>query len=283
LNIRVSFPQFLFEKIEKSWKEECLAVCYACNAPAPLVLRVNRLKTTKQELIRRLLASNIEAKELEDDAIYLPRRINFCVLPEFSEGLFEVQDLGSQCVAHCVQAIPGQSVLDYCAGSGGKSLAIAVTLENKGQLFLHDIRQKALLEAKKRLRRAGVGNAQIVSHLPRLKGRMDWVLTDVPCSGSGTLRRNPDMKWKITEELLQRLVAEQRQIFAEALIFLKPKGHIVYATCSLLREENDEQVDYFLSHHPLKLDRIFRSAPHISPMDGFFAAVFHKDCSSTTT
>ena len=174
------------------------------------------------------------------------KRINFFELEEFKAGFFEVQDEGSQLMADLVDAAPGQSVLDYCAGSGGKTLAFAPKMQEKGQIFLHDIRPFALQEARKRLRRAVIQNAQIVlpdhQNLKRLKKKMHWVLVDVPCTGTGTMRRNPDMKWNFTRETLERLMGQQRTIFEKALSFMRPDGRIVYATCSLLKESKSGSV-----------------------------------------
>jgi 16S rRNA C967 or C1407 C5-methylase (RsmB/RsmF family) len=195
--------------------------------------------------------------------------------------LFEVQDEASQLIADLVAAVPGDHVLDFCAGSGGKSLAIAPRMGCKGQLYLHDVRPAVLREAKKRLYRAGIQNAQILphdaSHKRSLKEVMDWVLVDAPCTGTGTLRRNPDMKWKFEESTLNRLIDEQRSIFREALNFVKPKGKIVYATCSVLPMENEWQAEFFEQNFGLKrLEPSFSSSPKKGGMDGFFGVVFTK-------
>jgi 16S rRNA (cytosine(967)-C(5))-methyltransferase len=279
LYIQVSFPQNLYQALEATFGPKTPSICRACNKPAPIVLRVNSLKTTKEVLCELLRAQGIEVEDVQSmpSAVRLLRRVNLFSLPEFKAGYFEVQDAGSQMVADLVGAQPGQSVLDFCAGAGGKTLAFGPKLQNKGQIYLHDIREQALLEAKKRLKRAGIQNFQIVHpgeerKLKALKKRMDWVLVDAPCSGTGTLRRNPDMKWKFSSEMVLRLVAEQRQIFSEAVSYLKPGGTIVYATCSLLKEENEDQCDYFLKNYPLTLAGTpFRSCPVSGGMDGFFA------------
>jgi 16S rRNA C967 or C1407 C5-methylase (RsmB/RsmF family) len=213
--------------------------------------------------------------------ITFQKKINFFELPEFKEGLFEVQDEGSQLLAFLVKAKPGQQVLDYCAGSGGKTLAFAPSMQNKGQIFLHDVRPKALLECRKRLRRAGIQNAQTVAHdspkLSKLKKKMDWVLVDAPCTGTGTLRRNPDMKWKFSQEILSRLIGQQRMIFEKALSYMRPEGRIVYATCSILQEENQEQIEHFLKTYSLELEgETFQTFPALGGMDGFFGAILKK-------
>ena len=203
-------------------------------------------------------------------------------LPEFRDGFFEIpKDEGSQLVASLIQAKSGDQILDYCSGSGGKALAFAPGMGGKGQVYLHDIRLPALAQAKQRLKRAGVQNVQFLPpghlKLPQLKNKMNWVLADVPCSGSGTLRRNPEMKWKIDQALLDRLTEEQRTIFGEALAYLHPEGKIVYATCSVLPEENLDQVKYFIDKFNLQLEgEPLSILPTEGGMDGFFAAVFRK-------
>ena len=184
-------------------------------------------------------------------------------------------------LAQLIQVKPGQQVLDYCAGSGGKTLAFAPMMQGKGQIYVHDIRPFALQEARKRLKRAGVQNHQILlptsPHLAKLKKKMNWVLVDTPCSGTGTLRRNPDMKWKFDEEMLARLVGQQRMIFEKALSFLHPNGRIVYATCSLLKEENQAQVNHFLTTYSLAVeDDLFQTLPTLGGMDGFFGVVLKR-------
>lgn len=281
--IRVSCPQTLYECLSSSHGEaKARDLCLICNTPAPATVRVNTLKTTKQELLLRWKKSGFQISPTEkaSDGIVFHKKIHFFSLPEFKEGLFEVQDEGSQLLAALVQAEPGQQVLDYCAGSGGKALAFAPRMQNKGQIFLHDIRPRALMESRKRLRRAGIQNAQVIhpedSQLKKLKKRMDWVLVDAPCSGTGTLRRNPDMKWKFSEEMLLRLLGQQRTIFEKALSFLKPGGRIVYATCSLLKEENQEQTNHFVKTYDLEIVEEFISLPVEGGMDGFYGAVLRK-------
>ena len=283
-HVRVSFPEPLYQKFCATYGEETDELCRACNEPAPIVLRANGLKTTREVLLHALRKHGLSVEEdpATPLAIRLLKRVNLCALPEFAEGLFEIQDAGSQSVADLVQAQPGDSVLDFCAGAGGKTLCFAPRLQNQGQIFLHDVRLEALFEAKRRLRRAGIQNAQTILHtdtnrLSPLLGRMDWVLVDVPCSGTGTLRRNPDLKWKCTPAVVDRLVEEQRLIFDQALSYLGPRGTIIYVTCSLLREENDDQLQHFLSVHQLTVvGEPFRSRPRRGMMDGFFAAVLRR-------
>ena len=282
LHIRCSFPKPLFDMLVDSMGEEStVAFCLASNEPAPTTVRVNSLKANRDELLSRWKDDyQVRACSHSPSGIVFEKKVNFYVMPEFKQGFFEVQDEASQQVAAMVEATPGDHVLDYCAGSGGKTLAFAPILEGKGQIYLHDIRWRALKEAKVRLKRAGIQNAQTLEadqpQLKKLKKRMDWVLVDAPCSGTGTLRRNPDMKWKFEPEMVQRLVGEQRTIFERALSYVKPEGRIVYATCSVLADENDRQVTHFLNTYP-SLELVgepFRTTPTPGAADGFFAASF---------
>lgn len=282
-HIRCSFPKYLFELLLDYYGEEkTLDICLASNLPAPTTVRVNSIKTTRSALIEKLGGNfSITKTEHSEWGINFRDRVNFRALDEFKEGLFEVQDEGSQLVASLVAAKPGDLILDYCAGAGGKTLSFAPKLEGKGQIYLHDIRERPLIEAKKRLKRAGIENGQILPsdapHLKSLKGKMDWVLVDLPCSGSGTLRRNPDLKWKFSPEMLKRLIQQQREIFSEALSFLSPKGKIVYATCSILSQENEDQIKFFIENHDLELVAPpFNSLPTKGGMDGFFGAVLQR-------
>jgi 16S rRNA (cytosine967-C5)-methyltransferase len=280
LHIRLSFPKVLFDLIIKSHGlEKGSDLCRISNQPAPTSVRANLLKTTREALIEKWNSLyEVSCCKYSDVGIVFHKKINFFSLPEFKAGLFEVQDEGSQLLSKLVKPTPGELVMDYCAGSGGKTLAFAPEMNNKGQIYLHDIRPHILEECRKRLRRAGLQNAQTVlaedPKLKKLKKQMDWVLVDAPCTGTGTMRRNPDMKWNFNQEMLTRLVGQQRMIFEKALSFLKPAGHIVYATCSILNEENHEQLDHFMKTYKLEVaGDIFQSFPCEKGMDGFFGAV----------
>lgn len=273
-HVRVSFPKFLYEMLLDTYgSEKANKLCLALNEQAPTTVRANLLKTSRDTLIKKLSNFSVHPTEHSPSGITFSKKINFLAMSEFKDGLFEVQDEGSQLLAFMVKANPGDHVLDMCAGSGGKSLAIAPSMKEKGQLYLHDIRKNTLLGAKKRLKRAGVQNAQIIfpEKIKSLKGKMDWVLVDAPCSGTGSLRRNPAMKWKLTPEIIENLIETQREIFKEALQFLKPGGHIVYATCSILSCENEDQIAHFVKEHNLKCKEKFQSLPESGKMDGFFA------------
>jgi 16S rRNA (cytosine967-C5)-methyltransferase len=282
-HIRVSFPKLFYQLLSESLGEEkAFQFCLSCNEPAPTTVRVNLLKTTRDALLESWQQRyKVSPCRYSAVGIRFQEKINFFGMEEFKKGYFEIQDEASQLIAGLIAIEPGMRFLDYCAGSGGKSLAVAPRLGGSGQLFLHDVRPQVLLEARKRLKRAGIQNAQpLRADSPNkrvLKLKMDWVLVDAPCTGTGTLRRNPDMKWKFDHQMLQRVVQEQRQIFSEAFTYLKPGGHIVYATCSVLPQENQQQVAYFLERFPLEqVDAPFSSFPTTGEMDGFFGIVFKK-------
>ncbi len=279
---RLGVPETLFEELAADYgKPEARRLCRILNTQAPVTVRINPLKTTRDSLLSRWAEHGAAPCEQTPHGIRFPKRLPLFSFPEFKEGLFEVQDEGSQRVASLVAANPGETILDFCSGSGGKSLAFAPGMGGKGQIYLHDIRLHALQEAKKRFRRAGIQNAQFLppghSQFSRLKNKCDWVLIDVPCSGSGTLRRNPDQKWNFDAPMLERLVQTQRQIAEAALPFVKPGGKLVYATCSILSKENQSQIAFFLNTYPLRLAHPLLSLlPEEGGADGFFAAVFQK-------
>ncbi|MBA3957544.1 MAG: RsmB/NOP family class I SAM-dependent RNA methyltransferase [Parachlamydiaceae bacterium] len=282
-HIRLSFPICLLDHIERSHGiEKAEELCLISNYPAPTTIRVNTIKTTRDQLFTKWQSLySISPCKYSENGITFQKKISLFSLPEFRDGLFEMQDEGSQALSYLVQAQPGQQVLDYCGGSGGKTLAFAPQMQGKGQIFIHDIRKHALMEAQKRLRRAGIQNAQTVpENDPRLKGmkkKMHWVLVDAPCTGTGTMRRNPDMKWRFTDETLPRLLGQQRTIFEKALSYLRPDGKIVYGTCSILREENEEQVAHFMKTYDLEMvGSPFQSLPTHGGMDGFYGVVLQK-------
>ena len=281
-HIRVSFPKTLYDFLAKTLGEEkALDYCLVCNEAAPTTVRVNSMKTSRSALLKKWEGLfDVSPTTHSSLGIVFHKKINFFALPEFKEGLFEVQDEGSQLLAELMEVKPGDHVLDFCSGSGGKSLAFAPRMQEKGQIYLHDIRESILFEAKKRLKRAGIQNAQLLSHTDakksKLKGKMDWVLVDAPCSGSGTLRRNPDMKWKFEIETIDHLLLEQRTIFENALTFLKKEGKIVYATCSVFPQENEHQVAFFEKKFSLRTLKKHTSFPKKGGMDGFFGAILTR-------
>lgn len=283
-HVSVSFPKWLFDKFIHQWGEKkAIEIALVLNEQAPSAIRANLLKTTRDKLLEDLKPLYpVRPSPLSKAGILFEKRVNFFQIPSFLEGHFEVQDEGSQLIGELVQVKPGDHVLDYCSGSGGKTLAFAPAMQGKGQIYLHDVRKRALLEAKKRLNRAGIQNVQMIpsddKRLKTMKGRMDWILVDAPCSGTGTLRRNPDMKWRLKGEDIERLVLEQREIFEKALSYLKPQGTIVYATCSLMNEENEEQSHFFEKQFNLKqVAPPLILLPTPNGPDGFYAAVFKRN------
>lgn len=283
--VRASLPDELFEALQRSYPEKAFEIALEFNEPAPTTLRVNPDKTSREELIEELSPFEPEKTLLSPLGITLKKKGALFGLDAFKAGKFEMQDEASQIVGLKVEAKPGQRVLDFCAGSGGKTLAFAHKMKGQGQIYLHDIRKGILFQAKKRLKRAGIQNGQIIhfteeEKLKALKGFFDWVLVDAPCSGSGTYRRNPDMKSRFSASMLKNLVIEQRAILERALNFLKPKGRLLYATCSLFKEENEEQIAYFCEKMNLEVEgEIFKSIPKKGQMDGLFAAVLKRKSS----
>ncbi len=282
-HVRISFPKALFEMISEQYGEEnALEICLNSNQRAPLTIRVNQLKCTRDALFEKWNDQfDIVKTESAPYGITINERMQLFQLPEFKKGCFEVQDEGSQLIGEIIQAKPGEHILDYCAGSGGKTLAFAPGMQGTGQIYLHDKRKRALIEAKKRLCRAGIENAQIIefgsAKLKKLEGKIDAVLLDVPCSGSGTLRRNPDLKWRFDKSDFQQLLQKQADILNQTARYVKPGGRLIYATCSLLTEENEKQIEQFINEHPFKVAQpYFKSLPTPGGMDGFFAAVLQK-------
>mmetsp|Transcript_4790 Transcript_4790/g.13343 ORF Transcript_4790/g.13343 Transcript_4790/m.13343 type:complete len:384 (+) Transcript_4790:146-1297(+) len=283
-HVRCSFPKELFARMEGSLGTKAAReVCDVLNEPAMTFLRVNTARIPRDKVFSFLSARSVPVEKTLNSkmGLLLASKQKLLELPEYKLGYFEIQDESSQLIAQQVDAKPGELAMDFCAGSGGKTLAIAPKMLNKGHVFMHDNRDMKLFEAKKRLRRAGIANYTLLPPmhplLPKLRGRMDWVLVDAPCSQTGALRRNPDMKWAYSDERLWQWVAQQREIFEAALKYVKDGGKIVYATCSTLDEENAQQVRFFcekfglyLSHPPL------HALPQTKGMDGFFCATMER-------
>ena len=251
---------------------------------APIDLRVNTLKTDRGRALRALEPFGPHASDLLPDAIRIAapaaseRASAVETAPEFEKGWFEVQDLGSQWAASMAGGIKGGQVLDLCAGGGGKTLALAAAMANTGQLHAYDSDARRLTDTVRRSRRAGVRNLQVRSPihsgaLADLEGRMDLVFVDAPCTGSGTWRRHPDTKWRLTAEQMARRAAEQDAALRAAAIFAKPGGRVLYVTCSLFAEENEDRVAGFLADNPdFRRSREQRITPLRDGADGFYAA-----------
>jgi len=255
--VRESVPDWLYQLgLEELGAARWQACLTGLNEQAPVVLRANRLKTTLDELKAELARENIETDIVPGlaDALVLNERKNVFTSESFKLGLFEVQDGASQHVAPLLQPEPGQRVIDGCAGAGGKSLHLAALMKNKGKIIALDVHQGKLEELRKRSSRAGcdVIETRVIESsktVKRMEKTADRVLLDVPCSGLGVLRRNPDSKWKLEPADIPRLHALQAEILESYSEMLKPGGRLVYATCSVLPSENMKQVEAFLEKH----------------------------------
>lgn len=281
--IEHSIPDWLAETLEKelgkNWEKEMNSL----NEQAPTILRTNRLKTTPKHLISELKEENVESFEIRgfEDAIQLQEKKNVFLTSAFKEGFFEVQDAASQKIGEFLDVKPGMRVVDACAGAGGKTLHIAAKMENKGQIIALDIHAWKLAELKRRAKRAGAHNIEIREItdnkvIKRLHEKADRVLIDAPCSGLGVLKRNPDAKWKIDQDFIDRIKTEQQQILQDYAKMVKKGGKLVYATCSILPSENNEQVEKFLKNNPdfklIKQESIFPSEGY----DGFYMALIER-------
>jgi 16S rRNA (cytosine967-C5)-methyltransferase len=266
------------ELLGEKWDKEIETL----NQEADVVLRVNTLKTTREQLMKRLADDGIESYMPKGykDALVLEKRQNIFKHPAFKEGLFEIQDASSQLVATALEVEPGMRVIDACAGSGGKSLHLAALMQNKGRILSMDLEEWKLKNTKLRARRNGIsiiepkvieGNKTI----KRLKESADRVLLDVPCSGLGVLKRNPDTKWKLTPESIEKVQAIQQDILQNYASMVKPGGLLVYATCSILPTENEMQVEKFLASENGKNFELVEDQKVLaqeSGYDGFYIA-----------
>jgi 16S rRNA (cytosine967-C5)-methyltransferase len=286
LSVRVSIPDWLEEEgiqqFGKEWENEIVAM----NNPAPLILRCNSLKTNPTQLSKELSKINIAHKVVEKttpDAIILDQRTNVFSTELFKNGLFEVQDLASQLVAQQLQLQTGLRVIDACAGAGGKTLHISSLMQNKGQIIALDKEEYKLNELKKRAIRAGATNIVVKpiensKTIKRLYDSADRLLLDVPCSGLGVLRRNPDAKWKLKPEFIENIKVVQQEIIQNYSKMLKNGGIMVYATCSIMPTENNLQVQKFLSNNTdFKLLSEIKTSPQVDNMDGFYMATLKKN------
>ena len=278
----------LKERFGKNFMREMQALL----EPAPLDLRVNPLKATREAILAELKKLNLKAEPcpLSPFGIRIALRPNLSALPMLKEGLVEIQDEGSQMVALAVDAKPGMRVVDFCAGAGGKTLAIAAQMNNKGRITACDVLAKRLERSTERFRRAGLHNIETKAlkderdpWVKKHKGDFDRVLVDAPCSGVGAWRRNPDARWRSLGPGLEALVPLQASILESAGRLVKAGGRLIYATCSLLPEENERQVEKFLAAHedfkmvPYKGEETYLSlTPAQHNTDGFFAAVMER-------
>lgn len=283
---RESIPDWMDElgekELGKKWDKEIAAL----NKQADVVLRVNTLKTTVEALQNELSDLEIETETIKGypDALKLKERSNVFLTDAFKNGLFEVQDASSQKVAAMLDPKPGMRVIDACAGAGGKSLHIATMMENKGQLIAMDIYENKLNELKRRARRNDIFNIETrvidsTKVIKKLIEKADKVLIDAPCSGLGVLRRNPDAKWKLQPEFLDKIRATQKDLLESYSRMVKPGGDLVYATCSILPSENELQVKAFLASEAGKDFTLLneeRILPSKSGYDGFYISLLQK-------
>jgi 16S rRNA (cytosine967-C5)-methyltransferase len=308
LAIEFSFPEWIVrEWIKQFGTEETARLCSAMNTPAPLTLRVNSLKTTVEDCQQALEKEGVktERTQFSPFGLQVAKRMNIFQLQSFRDGLFEVQDEGSQLLPLLVDPKPSSKVIDACAGGGGKSLELAALMKNRGEIFALDINTFRLDGLRKRVRRSGVDTIRIrpvaAGDIPsELLGFADNVLIDAPCSGLGTIRRNPGLKWSVTEQTVAELHAKQLSILSLYAQCVKPNGRLVYATCTMMSAENENVIDTFLQLHPeftlvppavvlerynlvenpfgtsLVTGKFMKLFPHLHGTDGFFAAVLQR-------
>lgn len=303
LNLRTNLPAWLLECwVAQFGEAQTLQLAEALNQPAPLDLRVNTLKATREQVMAELAEAPIACTPTPFAPLGLRilKKPALQNLPLFKSGAIEVQDEGSQLLAQIVGAKRGELVIDFCAGAGGKTLALGALMRNTGRLYAFDIAEKRLAKLKPRLARSGLSNVHpvLIAHekdakIKRMAGKADRVLVDAPCSGMGTLRRNPDVKWRQHLEDIGELNVKQSAILDSAARLVKAGGRLVYATCSLLEQENEAIISAFLAAHPefsltpmsavleeqkiaLEMGDYLKLMPHIHQTDGFFAAVLTR-------
>ena len=306
--IKYSLPQWIFDELKKTYEASQLEkVLESLASPSYIDLRINLMKEKNRDVIMDNLKNNLNLNEKKIQStpfspigIRLPRGTQIQDLKIFKDGLIEVQDEGSQLLSYLVDANRNHMVADFCAGAGGKTLGIAALMSGSGRLYAFDVSDKRLMNLKKRFKRSGLSN--VVSHLiknendiriKRLKGKFDRVLVDSPCSGLGTIRRNPDLKWKHDLSTLTELQEKQFNILQAASRLCKPNGRVIYATCSFMPEENEDVVNRFINDNnnfkiidvqpildkyqiPMKMDTFFKVRFNEHNMDGFYAAILEK-------
>ncbi|MEP0329842.1 MAG: RsmB/NOP family class I SAM-dependent RNA methyltransferase [Anderseniella sp.] len=261
LHIRANIPEWLMPSFVKAFGDDAVRQGEALGVRAPVDIRANLLKTTREKLLGQLAKFDAVEAPFAPDAIRievpegLKRTPNLEAEPSFQRGAFEIQDAASQIAARMCAVDAGHQVADICAGAGGKTLALASAMGNKGQIHAWDADKNRLKPIIARLGRAGVHSVQVIpadepEKLDDIAGRMDRVLVDAPCSGSGSWRRKPDAKWRLTQESLVNRGDDQRAVLARAAPLVKPDGRLIYVTCSLLPEENTDQIEAFLASNP---------------------------------
>jgi 16S rRNA (cytosine967-C5)-methyltransferase len=281
--ISQSIPDWLNElgksQLGDAWPNEIAAL----NKTADFIIRTNTLKITRANLLKELVKLDIKVEPLTDypDAIRIVKRANLFSTQLFKAGMFEVQDASSQKVAAFLDVKPGMHVIDACAGAGGKTLHLSSLMQSKGRIISMDTEAWKLDELRKRAKRAGAQNIEtrVIDDktISKLKNSADRVLLDVPCSGLGVIRRNPDAKWKLKPEFINNIMQTQQQILGEYSEMVKPGGYLVYATCSILPSENNHQVEQFLKNNSIfELVKQEIVSPFSCGFDGFFMALLKK-------
>jgi 16S rRNA (cytosine967-C5)-methyltransferase len=303
LRIRLNLPDWIVEALSVRFESEELAqLAAALNYPAPLDLRTNPLKANRDQVLAALQEAGIDAgaTPFAPLGVRVAGKPALTKLKLFEDGWIEVQDEGSQLLCSLVAPRRGEMIVDFCAGAGGKTLALGAAMRSTGRLYAFDVSERRLAKLKPRLARSGLSNVHPVlidsehdSKIKRLAGKIDRVLVDVPCSGLGTLRRNPDLKWRQSTAALAELAPKQASILGNAARLVKPGGRLVYATCSMLDAENEAVVAAFLADHPdfslvpagkvlaeqrigLEMGDYLSLWPHRHATDGFFAAVLER-------
>jgi len=283
---RESIPDWMDEigeqELGAKWEKELKAL----NEQAPVVLRTNTLKISRDKLRSVLEDEEIDTEFIKGypDALQLTERKNVFTSDAFKNGFFEVQDASSQLVANFLEVQPGQRVVDTCAGAGGKTLHLSALMQNKGQIIAMDIYGNKLKELKRRAKRAGAHNIEprtieSTKDIKKLHSKADRVLIDAPCSGLGVLSRNPDAKWKLQPEFLDSIRQTQSEILESYSKMVKPGGKLVYATCSILPSENQKQVEHFLTTETGKNFSFIKDKKilsHQSGYDGFYMALLER-------
>ncbi|MDI9408204.1 MAG: RsmB/NOP family class I SAM-dependent RNA methyltransferase [Candidatus Pacebacteria bacterium] len=305
--VQSEMPDWFLQRFKSQYPEADATARASLNHPAAMDLRVNRLRGDRERALAEIKAIGVSAAatELSPLGIRVGGRPALARYPLFQSGLVEIQDEGSQLIALLTEAVGGMKLLDYCAGAGGKTLALAAEMGNRGRIIASDISAKRLDRASQRLKRAGVHNVELraltadnAKWFKRQASSFDRVLVDAPCSGSGTWRRNPDMKWKFSPVEIAELRQRQGDILRDAARFVKPGGgRLIYSTCSLLPEENDQIIEAFLVEHPGAFRQVsvasiwpravatampsgvgmsMQLSPHLHGTDGFFCAVLER-------
>ncbi len=293
---RANLPEWLYSTLEQRFGKGLSATLTGFEGRAPTDLRVNTLKSDVEEVSGQL--DGTKPCKYSPFGLRVDTRLNLSAIPAYRDGAFEIQDESSQLAAALCGAVAGEQVIDFCAGSGGKSLALAAMMENHGQIYAHDTDMRRLGRLPARAQKAGARNIQIIKRLSDLPKTANAVLLDVPCSASGTWRRNPDLRWRMTPERLEALCKNQQEILEAGAGLVRPGGRLIYAACSILAEESEEQIDWFMAGRSDFILRSYRAKwpfsglevpdtaspnlerllllPHLHETDGFFIAVMER-------